>query len=330
MAGAPVRLIPAGVVEFTSDSGVETATTTSAQDGTFQLMGVPSGQYTLSVLKAASPPMPAALANSPLMQLAGATSGMSLAGQPVALYAQTPLSIGSTDLEGVTLALAEGTKVSGRIEFSGATPAPQAAQLRNMSVTLTPADGRTLPSSQNFSTADRVDQDAQFKTFGYPPGKYLVSVTNGPAANRWLLKSVTAGGRDVIDEGIDLKDSDVGDVVITYTDKIGSLTGNVRTPAGALSATATAIAFPADYQTWIANGMNAQRSRTAVATKKGVFTMTGLPAGEYLLVAFDDTDLGDPRDPAFVEAVARVATRVTLGDADTKAQDLSTVKAVVK
>jgi len=90
------------------------------------------------------------------------------------------------------------------------------------------------------------------------------------------------------------------------------------------------VAFPADYEGWIANGMTARRSRTAVATKKGAFTMTGLPAGDYLLAATDDADMGDPRDPRFLGAIARAATRITIVDGDKKAQDLQTVKAVVR
>jgi uncharacterized protein (DUF2141 family) len=140
------------------------------------------------------------------------------------------------------------------------------------------------------------------------------------------MKSVTIGGRDVSEEGFELKDTDVGDMVITLTDRTTSLTGNVRSPAGAPSATATVIAFPADYTTWIANGMTAQRSRTAVATKKGAFAMNGLPAGNYLVAALDDADMGDPRDPTFVVAIAGAATKITLAEGDKKSQDLQTMR----
>jgi hypothetical protein len=323
VSGAPVRLLPAGAIDFTSDNGIETATAMTAGDGTFQLLGVPSGQYTLSIVKPVSAPMPAAMASNPLMQFAG--MGMSAAGQPVPLYAQLPLSVGNTDLTALSLMLTEGVKVSGRVEFVGTAPRPSTAQLQGMTAILTPADGRTAPVTV-YNASNRVDLDAQFKTAGYPPGKYLATLSPAPAPNQWLMKSVTIGGRDVTDEGIDLKDSDIGDVVITYTDKINSITGNVRTPAGAPSATATVIAFPADYESWIASGMNAQRSRTAVATKKGAFTMTGLPGGDYLLAALDDADLGDPRDPQFLDAIARSATKITLSNGDQKSQDLRTVK----
>jgi hypothetical protein len=186
-------------------------------------------------------------------------------------YAQTSLSVGAEDVTGVSLTLSEGVKVSGRIEFVGATPAPTTAQLRGATVVLTPADGRSLPAT-GFNATDRVSQDAQFRTPGYPPGKYLASMnpTPGPGA----ITSVTIGGRDVTDDGIDLKDSDVGDGVITYTDKISSLTGTFARPRGP-TATATVVAFQ--------RTIRPDRERHECAAipdrggDKGAFTMNGSP-----------------------------------------------------
>jgi hypothetical protein len=325
MSGVQVRLVPGGGLDYASEAGIETATTTSAGDGTFQLLGVPSGQYTLRVTRPASPPMPAAMMNNPLMQFAG--SGMSPGGQPVPLFASMPVSVGATDVTGIALVLAEGAKVTGRLEFAGAAAVPQPNMIRT--ITLASADGRPVGAVNGFGAPQSpVDQNMQFKTVGYPPGRYLLDLVTVPPP--WSLKSVTIGGRDVTEEGFELKDTDLGDVIVTFGDKASSLTGNVRTPAGAASATATVIAFPADYQSWIANGMSARRSRTAVATKKGVFTMAGLPPGDYLVAALDDADLADPRDPAVINAVARVATKLTLSEGDRKTQDLQLVKAAAR
>ena len=79
----------------------------------------------------------------------------------------------------------------------------------------------------------------------------------------WQLKSVTAGGRDAFSAPLEIKDADVSDIVITYTDRIGQVEGKVRNAAGALAANASVVLFPADYRAWIANGMNQRRVRTA-------------------------------------------------------------------
>ena len=70
--------------------------------------------------------------------------------------------------------------------------------------------------------------------------------------------------------------------------------------------------FPADYRTWIDNGMNPRRSRTVRATKPGAFTIPNVPAGDYLVVAVDRSAPADLQDPANVESLSRGATRVTV------------------
>jgi hypothetical protein len=44
--------------------------------------------------------------------------------------------------------------------------------------------------------------------------------------------------------------------------------------------------------------------------------------GDYLVVAIDDADVADNQDSAFFDALARGATRITVGDAEKKSQDL--------
>jgi hypothetical protein len=72
------------------------------------------------------------------------------------------------------------------------------------------------------------------------------------------------------------------------------------------------VLFPADYRTWIDNGMNPRRSRTVRPTRPGAFTIPNVPAGDYLIIAVDRSAPADLQDPANVEALARGATRVSV------------------
>jgi hypothetical protein len=54
--------------------------------------------------------------------------------------------------------------------------------------------------------------------------------------------------------------------------------------------------------------------------------VSGLVPGNYFVVAIDDADVSDNQDAAFFDALARVATRITVGDAEKKTQDLALVK----
>jgi hypothetical protein len=58
--------------------------------------------------------------------------------------------------------------------------------------------------------------------------------------------------------------------------------------------------------------MNPRRSRTARASRAGAYTIAALPAGDYLVAAIDRSSEGDMQDPAYIEQVSKVATRVTI------------------
>jgi hypothetical protein len=90
---------------------------------------------------------------------------------------------------------------------------------------------------------------------------------------------------------------------------------------------ATVLVFPANFSSWIANGMNPRRVRTARASRAGAYTIANLPAGDYLAAALDRADEGDMQDPAFIQALSRVATKVTVA-ADSVTLDLTKAKVV--
>ena len=51
-----LRLLPAGADEFSSDNGLEAATSVSGPDGSFQFFGVPPGPHTLVASRVPRPP----------------------------------------------------------------------------------------------------------------------------------------------------------------------------------------------------------------------------------------------------------------------------------
>jgi hypothetical protein len=320
-----VRLLSAEVDELGGGAGAETATTVTAADGTFTFLGVPAGQYVARVAKPPRPAMPAGMADNPAMAFAfgmasGAAGGAAGAGAEPTLYAQASVGVSASDVPGVSLMLAEGAKVSGRIAFDGNSP-PTPQQLQAMFVTLTPVAGNNGAAP----APGRVAQDAQFKTQGYPAGRYYVA-PGGWGGGAWTLRSVVSGGRDVLNEPFELRDADVTDVVVTFTDKPSQITGAVHAPGGGTTPASTVIMFPADYRTWIARGMSSRLTRTSVVPKAGTFTLGTVPPGEYLLAALEDADVPGNQDAAFFEALARVATRVAVREGEKPSQTLEIVK----
>jgi hypothetical protein len=325
-----VRLLPAGLEDFATELGFESAVTLTDTGGAFTFLGVPSGAYTVKVLKT---PRPAAPAGAPAgsimvttgsggvtfgtsMIVPGGAAPLPLPTEPT-LWGTAPLAVGNTHIAGVSITLRTGVRVTGRIEFDGARQQPTPDQLQRMSVTLQPLD----PRSGGVVTPGRVTADLQFRTMDFPPGRYLVSA--GGLGTDWTLKSAMFGGRDIADEPLEIAGEEISGVVLVFTDRQAQLAGTVRNAQNQGDPDADVVVFPANHQL-SKDVVNPRRTRSVRTTRTGSYTLSSLPPGDYYVVAVSSTTTRDWQDPKFLEAAAPLATRITILDGDRKTQDLRT------
>jgi hypothetical protein len=231
------------------------------------------------------------------------------------LWATLPISVGDADVSGVALTLRTGVKVTGRVEFTGTHPQPSADAVQRMTIRMQSAEGRT---SSPIAAEGRAAADLTFRTAGYTAGRYVASVIDTTVPAGWTLRSVTYNGKDISVDPVELVDSDITGVVMTFTDQTTELSGTVTTSANAPDAGSEVIVFPADSLAWKDVGVVARRWRDGRVAKTGTFAIAGLPPGEYFVaaVAIDAPD--DPRDPKVLQKLMPNATRVTLGDGEKK------------
>jgi hypothetical protein len=322
-----VRLLPTNFDEFSSESGLEAAVTATDTRGAFTFLGVPAGAYTLKVIKMPRPATPLASSEGMVMVSSGSfgfgTTLSAPTGPPAplptepTLWGSLPVSVGDADLTGVNVTLRTGYRVTGRVEFQGNRPAPTSDQIQRMAVTLTSLESR----ASALITPGRVTPDGQFRTLGFPPGRYLVGASGAGAD--WTLKAAMLGGRDISDEPFEIEGEDIGGVVLVFTDRPTQLSGTVRNAQGQGDADADVVVFPANHQLW-KDFVNTRRARSVRTSKTGVYTIQGLPPGDYYLIAIGSTSSREWQDPKFLEAAAPLATRVTLLDGDKKTQELKT------
>lgn len=218
-----------------------------------------------------------------------------------------PLAV-SGDTDGVTATMSPPLRVSARLQFEGNAPAPpiQAARFSSL-FSLDPVD--RIASAVIY----RGDVSNDVVTLSAPgPGRYRVRVANSPAG--WMFKAAMLNGVDVSETPFDLT-KDVSSLVLVFTDRWSGMSGTV---VGAGADTATVVAFTTDTQLWQSPGPNPRRLRGTRAAASGQFGFGSLPPGEYYVAAIREEDAGDWRDPATLEAISRVATRVAITEGEHK------------
>ncbi|MEZ5315811.1 MAG: carboxypeptidase-like regulatory domain-containing protein [Vicinamibacterales bacterium] len=320
VSGIGVRLLPDGNTGLVIDNGFETATTVTNAAGRFVFLGVPAGSYTAKVQRVPRPTVPVdvtrlSVVGGVVMTTSGSSAPPAPPTEPV-LWASAPVGVGATDVADVVLTLREGLRLSGRLVFDGASPQPPADRLQALTIRLAAVEGPTIQAQPA-----RPDADGRFETAGYPPGRYFV--TPG-SIGAWSVRSILAGGRDVVADALDL-DRDIDDAVITFTDRRTSLGGTVTTTTPG-EVDAVVVAIPADYQGWIAHGMSIRRAPQATVAPDGRFSLGGLMPGDYLVAAFDADAPVNTQDPEFVAAMARVATPVRVAEGEQRQVSLAVAR----
>jgi protocatechuate 3,4-dioxygenase beta subunit len=111
-------------------------------------------------------------------------------------------------------------------------------------------------------------------------------------------------------------------VIVTFTDRPSELTGTVTVPSGS-PADAAVVIFPADTTAWTEFGINARRLRMARPGQNGTFMFGSPPPGDYFIVAFREEYAVEWQDPAFLEQLSRVASRITLLEGERRTVDVA-------
>jgi hypothetical protein len=90
------------------------------------------------------------------------------------------------------------------------------------------------------------------------------------------------------------------------------ISGQVQTTSSAPDPSATVLIFPADPASWVDYGAFPRRLRAIRVNRDGRFEAAGLPAGDYRVVAIDEEASANWQDPATLQALARLATAITV------------------
>ena len=284
--------------------GQRVLSTTPPDDGRFSFRAIPPGTY--SIVARAFP------------------SGARTDATPnqTNLWAQASVLVAGEDVTGLSLTLRPALTISGRTVLEGADARlPEGIPIR------IPLSAFSVGSNTPNELPSAVLNGSSFAIQGVIPGTYrFPSPPRGIRApiGRWWLKSLMANGKELLDAELELRES-TEDAVLTLSERASQLSGVVRRADGTAVADGFVVVFAADQRYWF---HQSRRVAGVRPSKSGEYVFRNLPAGDYLLVATDEIDLNDWFDPEVLKALTPNALRLSLGENETKAQDVSRVTAI--
>lgn len=306
-----VSLLPEGFEALSSETSFEQAVTISNESGEFTFLAVPDGSYVARAYVIPPPAMP----DGKLIVAVG---------DDPTLSGSLAIVVRERDVSDVHLMLRKGPSVLGRLVFEGSRQIPNAQQLAQGNIRFELANGRAPSSPPMPPIRSAVDANAAFRSLGLPSGRYVIRVSGFPG---WTLESAVLNGRDISDVALDTETTtgDFTGVVVTLTDTPATLSGTVRTSAGAAAADATVLVFSANAVDWTDRGATPRRVVRTSSSRDGSFSMVGLPPGEYFAVASSDGLPDNWSMPEFLKAASSAASKVTV---DRRATRFTTLTAV--
>jgi len=281
--------------------------TTTDPQGRFVFLGIPPGTYTVRAHRVPVDP-------EMLMRMTGERPPADAGPPAPSLFADIPITVGAAPINNLALTLEPGARIAGRVVFEGTATPPTPEQLGRIALSVRPTG---LSSELNQA---RIDPSGTFQTPGYAAGRYLLDIT--PPGPGWTLASMRTRGIDVAGQALTLEREDITDLVITFTDKVITLTGTVTPDDATTPPEATIVVMPADVNAWIASGMSPRLVVTTTTSATGAYQMTIPLTGDYLVVAVPP-DVTPEVDPEFVARFAAGAVRVSFSAGETKTQPLT-------
>jgi len=265
------------------------------RSGTFEILGVPPGTYTLDVFPERFDPRETRPRE----------------------FASLPLVVGDEDMTGLLVTTGPGVTVSGRVRYDGTVPKSGTSQ-----------------SWQPRVYASVVGNNVGSRTLSWYPdngviaedGSFTIRGGNSRMLFRptmirgWELKSVMLDGVDITDVPYDTARGGTDRLEIVVTDQRQHVSGRVVDTLGRPASRFVVITFPSDLKEGAVPGRFFALSSTT--RSDGTFQLQNLPPGRYFAAAFTSVHDDAQFDVDFHAPIKDRATPFDLSPGETVTLEL--------
>ena len=218
------------------------------------------------------------------------------------IMANRLIQVTGQDVEDLNLEAVPPAKIHGTVRIDSAGPASDVSTLK-LSI------GLSLQSAP-IALQNAALQDGEFTLTTAGAGQYRVNVMGIP--QDFYLKSVTMGGRNVLDIGFEVGEGgSAGEMEVVLGSPAAEIFGVLMGPDG--------NNVPGAIVTIVPDPLNPDRQdlyRRANTDQIGRFSFRGLAPGKYRVYGWDQLDPGEEFDPDMLNAHEDKAVAVTVSEGD--------------
>jgi hypothetical protein len=274
-------------------------TPTLVRDGAWTMSGVIPGDYTLTLQF---------IPNLEQIAFSGSTSGIQYAE-----HVSMPITVGHSDITGLTLTTSPGGVARGVVRFEGGKPPASATGTSVQAMDSADAFGPMFAGGM-------IKNDWTFEVRGLS-GRRVLRVNGLPPP--WTLKSVIHDGRDITDAGVEVAPGqEITGIEAVMTASAAELSGTVQTSKGTAVDDYVVVLFPPESDKM---GFQSRFVKVGRPDQTGRFAIRGVPAHSYLAIALEYLEPGEESNPEFLERLKNLATSVRIAEGEKKTLTLKLV-----
>jgi Carboxypeptidase regulatory-like domain len=222
------------------------------------------------------------------------------------------LEVRNADVEGITLIIAPGIAVDGRIQWEGQPSLPARGEL---AVYL-----RDTESERSSGVSAQVTDDT-FTLRDVSEGAYRLFVFG--QSRDCFVKSVRYGGTEALDDGFIVRRGAEATLEVTISSRGAHIQGTVADADNLPAAGVWVVLVPDEARR---RQLRLYVARTT--DQYGHFDLRGIAPGDYKLFSWDQVEENAWEDPDFLKSFEEKGEKISVQEGDSKSIDLVTINTV--